>query len=148
MEPNSNNKIDIIEIDMLEDSEALGAMVCDFNTFKSIYKLNARTMDRQKIKVVLAMINVTDSDIVTDVELQSVNRIGAALTNSLRRQDVLTGFDTSQFLIMLSNINIEDAKKVLLRLLTRINNELGREINLETSLQVLEPVRKDSVLNT
>ena len=142
------NKIEIIEIDLAEDIDSYGAMVCDFNTFKSIYRLNARTLDRQPLKVVLAMINVIDNDALAESDPYSINRIGAALTNSLRRQDVLTGFDTSQFLIMLSNITIDDARKVLDRLLVRINSELGREVHLETRLQILEPIRKDSALNT
>jgi hypothetical protein len=139
-----------IDFDLSEESDSYGAMICDYNTFKSIYRLNVRALDRHQVNMVLASISVSlpNDDNRSDEEKQDAfNKLGAALAGSLRRQDVVTGFDTPQFLMMISNIDIENAKSVVTRLINKINSEIGKIDNIETKLQALEPVDRDGSLN-
>lgn len=124
--------------DLPEDKVASGAMVCDYNTFKSIYQLNARANIRQEKHVVVGMIKISGiagGTIPVEDRKLLFNKVGAILASSLRRDDVITGFDTSQYLIILSNLSMENAHGVLERLLKRITNELGTGINLDTQLE-------------
>lgn len=133
--------IDNYATDLKEESVVSGAMVCDYNTFKSIYQLNARANIRQDKHIVVAMIKikgVAGSSLSPEEKKLFFNKVGVILASSLRRDDVVTGFDTSQYLIMLSNLSFEDAEKVLHRLLTKVNNTLGEGVDLETQL---EPIK-------
>jgi len=128
--------------DLPEEKVPSGAMVCDYNTFKSIYQLNARASIRQEKRIIVGMIKISgfassQDDSVDDKKL-IFNRVGATLASSLRRDDVVTGFDTSQYLLMLSNLDMVEAKKVLDRLVSRIISGLGERITIETQL---EPIK-------
>ncbi len=128
--------------DLPEDNVPSGAMVCDYNTFKSIYQLNARASIRQEKHIVVGMIKVSGfaggGQATPEEKKLLFNRVGATLASSLRRDDVVTGFDTSQYLIMLSNLSMQDAERVLERLISRIVDELGNGVSIETQL---EPIK-------
>lgn len=132
--------------DLPEEAVATGAMVCDYNTFKSIYQLNARASIRNEKRVVIGMIKisgVSGGSIPVDERKLLFNRVGATLASSLRRDDVVTGFDTSQYLIMLSNLSMEQAEKVLERLINRIAHDIGKGIIIDTQLEPIKPPSHD-----
>jgi hypothetical protein len=114
-------------------------MVCDYATFRTIYRLSARTAVRRGVRSVIASISVIGSP-ETD-EADSVllsNRIGAAISNTLRRDDVVTGFDTTRHLILLGNLSVDDAEKVIRRLVEKIVGDVGDGIEVETDIKPLE----------
>lgn len=132
--------------DLPEEKVATGAMVCDYNTFKSIYQLNARASIRNEKRVVVGMIKisgVSGGSLSMEDRQLLFNRVGATLASSLRRDDVVTGFDTSQYLMMLSNISMEQAQKVLERLINRVNQDLGTGIIIDTELEPIKPPSHD-----
>ena len=127
-----------------EDGIGFGAMICDMSTFRSIYRHHIRSMERRSEDAVLIMIRARQSvgDSIDEVHMMTVmNRIGAALASKLRRNDVLTGFDTSFFLVILVNTNLEGAKTVMHRLIGKINEEIGEETDIETKLQAIVPMK-------
>ena len=129
-----------------EDSVEYGAMVCDMGTFRSIYRHHVRSMERYDIDAVLIMMRArrTKENSIDEEHIVTVmNRIGAALASKLRRNDVLTGFDTSFFLIILFNTSIDGADLVMQRLIKNINEEIGEEADIETKLQALAPVNSE-----
>ena len=132
--------------DLPEEYVPSGAMVCDYNTFKSIYQLNARANIRQDKHIVIGMIKisgVSNSTLPPEEKKLLFNRVGATLASSLRRDDVVTGFDTSQYLIMLSNLTMQNAEKVLERLISRIKDEISSDIKIETQLEPIKPPNHD-----
>lgn len=132
--------------DLPEEAVATGAMVCDYNTFKSIYQLNARASIRNEKHVVIGMIKisgVSGGSLPPDEKKLLFNRVGATLASSLRRDDVVTGFDTSQYLILLSNLTMEQAENVLKRLMNRIDHNLGSGIIMDTQLEPIKPPSHD-----
>lgn len=133
--------------DLPEEKVPSGAMVCDYNTFKSIYQLNARATIRQEKRIVVGMIKVSGvkggGQATPEEKKLLFNRVGATLASSLRRDDVVTGFDTSQYLIMLSNLSMEDAERVLERLISRIVEHLGEGIKIETQLEPIKTPEHD-----
>ena len=135
------------EIILDEDGVGFGAMVCDMSTFRSIYRHHIRSLERRSEDAVLIMIRARkteENDIDEEHMMTVMNRIGAALASRLRRIDVLTGFDTSFFLIILFNTGIEGAEKVIQRLIEKINEEIGEDANIETKLQALVPAKKET----
>lgn len=119
-----------------ESSDISGAMVCDYNTFRSLYQHSARAAIRSGTTAVIAMIKIADKEVFEDEDAKQVfNHIGAAIVNALRRDDVITGFDTSQYLILLSHLSVGDAQRVLDRLIGRINTTLGRTLKVETNVE-------------
>ena len=135
------------EIILDEDGVGFGAMVCDMSTFRSIYRHHIRSLERRSEDAVLIMIRArkTEENGIDEEHMVTVmNRIGAALASRLRRIDVLTGFDTSFFLIILFNTGIEGAEKVIQRLIEKINEEIGEDANIETKLQALVPAKKET----
>ena len=134
------------EIILDEDGVGFGAMVCDMSTFRSIYRHHIRSLERRSEDAVLIMIRArkTEENGIDEEHMVTVmNRIGAALASKLRRIDVLTGFDTSFFLIILFNTSIEGAEKVMQRLIEKINEEIGEDANIETKLQALAPAKQE-----
>jgi PleD family two-component response regulator len=133
-------KAEISYDELSEGSDVSGAMVCDYNTFRSLYQHNARAAIRGGATAVIAMIRIADADIIKDDDAKQVfNHVGAAIVNALRRDDVITGFDTSQYLILLTHLSVGDAQKVLDRLIERIGVTLGRELSYETSVEPIRP---------
>jgi hypothetical protein len=70
----------------------------------------------------------------------AANQMGAIFAGTLRREDVVTGFDTTQYLILLGNIDATGAKKVLSRLIEQANRQIDMGFEIETRLQALEPI--------
>jgi GGDEF domain-containing protein len=128
--------------DLPEDKVPSGAMVCDYNTFKSIYQLNARASIRNEKQIIVGMIKIKDFEggntATPEMRKNLFNSVGTTLASSLRRDDVVTGFDTSQYLIMLSNLTMENADNVLKRLMKRITTDTGTNIDFETQLEPLK----------
>jgi hypothetical protein len=130
-----------ISTDELRESfDARGAMVCDYGTFRSIYRLSARAAVRRECHSLIASIKIVGKDGSDDADnIDISNRIGAAISGALRRDDVVTGFDTTRYLILLSNLTEDDGVKVLRRLVNKIVGEIGGEITVETDIRPMEP---------
>lgn len=106
--------------DELEETETQqGAFFCEYEFFKDIYRLQARSAARSGGVVQIALITAMDSAghrlsqkqmAVTMTRLQEVIRA------SLRNSDVFARFSVSQFLIMLPSASMEDSDMVLQRI--------------------------------
>jgi len=118
-----------------------GAMVCDYRTFRSLYNHAVRASVRNNREAVISMLKIVDVDEPDkNTTIDISNRIGTAIAGALRRDDVVTGFDTNQFLILLAHLSMEDARKVLDRLISRITDELSRPIKVEIDLERVRQV--------
>jgi hypothetical protein len=131
---------DIFGNGFAESKDARGAMVCDYATFRTIYRLSSRASVRNKEQTVIATFKITPaySDVTDDDLIEISNQVGASIENALRRDDVVAGFDTTQFLILLSNINLQSGKDVLHRLVLRIQDTVGDRVKIETNIKVVE----------
>lgn len=123
-----------------EGVDVSGAMVCDYGTFRSLYNHVIRATVRNKMESVIAMLRIIDTgEPDNEISKNITNRIGSAIADSLRRDDVVTGFDTDQFLILLTHLNIDDAKIVLERIISNITDEFGKPVKIETSIEPIKP---------
>jgi hypothetical protein len=131
---------DIFGSGLAESKDARGAMVCDYATFRTIYRLSSRASVRHKDNAVIATFKITPAEVgVSNDDLIEIsNQVGTSIENALRRDDVVAGFDTTQYLILLSNINLKNGQEVLQRLVKRIQKIVGDRVKIETNIKVVE----------
>jgi DNA-binding SARP family transcriptional activator len=121
-----------------------GAVYCDYESFKLIYRVNARAAIRSGKSVYLILLNFAKSDntIFQNFELKDIADIcELGLINSLRKDDIVTRYNRTEYLILLSNINYENAEKVLQKLINKIKKvSIKNNLKITTQLETLDPI--------
>ena len=107
--------LEIIKEDLREASLAYGAFFCEYEVFKNIYRLEARAAERTGQSVFLLLLTVTDTQgQIPAIKLlnNSMDRLRDCLLHSLRRNDVVSRFSATQFVVMLSSLTFENSLMV------------------------------------
>jgi hypothetical protein len=130
--------------DLTAPDDAIGAMVCDYATFKSFYRIRARSAIRNEPDSVIASLRVKYNSKTAEADIRkTANHIGTAIANNLRRDDVVTGFDTSQYYLLLSKTTVADAERVIGRLVESIRGATGVDFMVETAVERILPLSGD-----
>jgi tetratricopeptide (TPR) repeat protein len=97
--------------------EKEGAFYCEPAIFRSIYNLESRRAERRGGEVALCLLTLTgEKGVISFPELQEgMDHLQAVLLACLRKGDVITRWNESQFLVLLDTINLHQAQKVLRR---------------------------------
>ncbi len=120
-----------------------GALLCDYDVFKSIYHAVARALARSGDVAHLALISITNGE-GKDLQQRSLDRVVGNLQDlirtHLRRGDVMARCSVSQFIILLPQANYENSRMVC----TRITKTFTRQYphspaKLHASVHPLEP---------
>jgi DNA-binding SARP family transcriptional activator len=146
---NSDDKnIGQIKAELTEAEMNQGAVYCDYEAFKLIYRVNARAAIRSGKSVYLILLNFAKSDntIFKNFELKDIADIcELGLINSLRKDDIVTRYNRTEYLILLSNINYENAEKVLQKLITKIKKvSIKNNLKITYQLETLDPIELSS----
>lgn len=98
-----------------------GALLCQYDTFRSIYHSVARSLVRSGDAVHLALISVHHRDRSEILPRRSLDRamsnLREIIRSSLRRGDIAAQCSVSQFLLMLPQANFENSQMVCDRIL-------------------------------
>lgn len=142
---NSDDKnIGQIKSELTEDELNHGAVYCDFEAFKLLYRVNARAAVRNGKSVYLILLNFAKSDntIFKNFELKDIADIcELGLINSLRKDDIVTRYNRTEYLILLSNINYENTEKVLQKLILKIKKvSIKNNLKITYQLETLDPI--------
>ena len=87
----------------LPDTENNGACLCDFATFKEIYRVQRGVQARYSLPVFLALITVTPGQDAEDSETATMmKQLGELIHTSLRQCDVAARYNDNQYAILLS----------------------------------------------
>jgi len=136
--------IEIVRADLREAESIAGAVYCDYEVFKLIYRLYARAASRSGRSVFIALLSIGKQGNLefNPRELnESMDRMKGIIISALRKDDVVTRFSRTQFLLLLSNINYENTENVLVKLVERINRSFAyKRISVTADRQPLEPV--------
>lgn len=129
--------------EQLCELEPSGAFYCDYEVFKNIYRLEARTASRFGQAVFIGLLTILDEDDeMPPVELLS-NRMGKLLDiiiAGLRKGDVVSKFSASQYIVMLPTLTFENGEMVMQRICKRFSAAYrGNKAYLSYSLKPLEP---------
>ncbi|MEQ2676846.1 GGDEF domain-containing protein [Enterocloster citroniae] len=109
----------LIADDLGEDDRGPGAYCQDYETFKQVYRLTERRLRREIRGVFLILFTLTDQDKgFLDMERQTreMERLGDGIRKSLRMGDLYTRYSSCQYLVMVSDINEEEAVMIARRI--------------------------------
>ncbi len=119
-----------------------GAFVCDPDFFRDLYKLELRRNERNGQSAFIGMIGFypSSSQSLNSRSMKTVqDEVQTILKASLRRGDVITPWNDSQFLVFLPGLNFEQAEKVVARIFTSYNRRLtSASFSLKCDLQPLQ----------
>lgn len=136
--------IGVIKGDLKESSVVKGTLQCNYEMFKIIYRLQARAALRNGKSIFIALLTVTGKNgrEIPAIQLEhTLEEITDSVCLFLRRDDVVTRYGRTQFLIMLSNITYENTLMVINRLVNRINkSDIGNRVEVYGQMQVLDPL--------
>lgn len=136
--------IAVIKSDLKESADVSGTLQCNYEMFKIIYRLQARAALRTGKSIFIALLTVTGKngrEIQASQLEHTLEELTGTVCNFLRRDDVVTRYGRTQFLIMLSNITYENTVMVLNRLVSRINkSDIGNRVEVYGQMQALDPL--------
>lgn len=137
--------LNIIKQDLRETEEASGAFLCNYDVFKSLYRLQARSMMRtgQSVYVALFTLNNHLGDSPSEKVLQNTMPIlQDCVIGSLRKGDIVSKYSPAQYVVILPLTNFENGEKVLKRISNKFKLAYhGKEVVLSTRLKAIEPVK-------
>ncbi len=120
------------------------AFYCDFEVFRNLYRLEARAAERagQTVFVGLLTLSCTGELPLAGEELNiAMATLLTAIHHSLRRGDVVSRFSLSQYILLLPTITVENAEKVLNRVVARYDAMSAQpQVAVTGRVQPLDPV--------
>lgn len=145
------NSIDHIEIDLSvikndlkEAAAANGAYFCDYDVFKSLYRVQARTILRTGQSIFIVLFTLTDPDGAIpepEVTALAVMRLKDAILSSLRKGDTVASYSATQFIVMLPLISYENAQIVTERVLQKFRFEYRKSnVKITTRINAVDSV--------
>lgn len=123
------NVVREIQEGLREDRENSGAFYCSAPSFRDMYRMVQRSMERTGKSVYLLVCSITDNKgraMENGEKLDEMSKeLYQAIEGSLRRGDAFTKYSASQYLVMLLGINKENCQIVIDRITTAFAREHG-----------------------
>ena len=143
---NSMNNVEIdlsvIKNDLKEASATEGAYYCDYDVFKSIYRVQARSVMRTGISVFIVLFTISDLEggfPKPKVAKLAAERLKATIMDSLRKGDTVASYSSTQFIVMLPVISYENAEMVADRILQKFHYRYRRDnVKITTRINALD----------
>ena len=119
MEQNHSKKKDIkkVQKDLMEDYTK-GAFYCEYGTFKKIYQLEMRRVERMGISVYMSLITIglipvkkMSAEKANQATIKAMESLKEMLLSNLRSGDVITRYSKSQFIILLQPVSMKLQKR-------------------------------------
>jgi len=128
----------------LRIKEMKGAMLCSPESFRLFYYLEQCRLERANSSAYLALLTLNSRSYhnPSNTELNQAGEIlKNVLLNSLRKGDVITAWNNSQYLVILSGLKLENAEKVAKRIEKNfISSNTLENFHLQIGLQPLEAI--------
>jgi len=140
--------ITMLKNDLREPGEVKGIMQCNYETFKSIYRLQARAAARSGKSIFIVLLNLNpkiNKSYLENNREEILENVLDIICGFLRKDDVVARCGAMQFVIMLSNITYENTVMVLDRLNKNlISSDVSKYIELQTQIEILKPVELEA----
>jgi len=134
----------IIREGLEEEISTDGCFYCEYEFFKSVYQLEARSAARTGQTVYVGLITLTDTAgfLPSQKLLNSqMERLRQTTIGALRRGDVVTRYSVSQYLVMLSAATFENCDAVMQRIVKTFRRGNPKSpVTIHYSLQPLIPL--------
>ena len=136
--------MDIIKEDLRETILASNSFYCEYEVFKNIYRLEARSAARTGRSAFLALLTLSTQDQqIPDLKLLNLGMESLLKTicESLRRNDVVSRFSATQYVLMLMSLTCESGQTVLNRIITKFQKHYPHiPLLIHSNLQPLDPI--------
>ena len=136
--------LNIIKDDLKEACDQSGAFYCDYDIFKNIYRLQARSMQRTGQSIHVALITLSDkSGQIPREEVLKVimPQLKDCIVHSLRKGDTVSMYSAAQYVIILPLTTVEGGEIVMRRIVTRFNQMYKKtNLMLNTRLNAVDPI--------
>jgi len=107
---------DIQEKLVEQQTETRGGFACSYPAFQEVYRILARTMDRQRDRIFIMLCTVVDgkgNPMKEGAKLEELSdKLSAAIVRSVRHSDTVTRYGKGQFLVLLVNTTRENCSVV------------------------------------
>jgi len=135
--------LNVIKQELAETVRTPGAFYCEYEFFKDIYKLNARSCARNGQVIQIALITLADpsGEQLGQKPLNlNMDHLREIISASLRRGDVFSRYSVSQYLLMLPSSNFENGDMVLQRILRNFHRKFPKtDVSLRYKVLPLDP---------
>ena len=127
-----------------ERDETWGPLICEPDEFVLFCRLEKRKAERNGTPVHLGFLTLTGPDFQPPASAQlqvSMEQLNQVLLSGLRRGDVITPWNESQFMLLLPGLSLDQAEKVLQRVNAMFTTPLPRtDVNLRCSVHPILPL--------
>ena len=139
--------LNTIKDNLREQQQKSGAFYCEYEFFKDIYRLEARSAERTGNSIYLCLMTITTPS-GNQPPLSNLNKamdkLKACIFNSHRSSDIFSRYSVSQYILMLPTTSYESGERVLKRIAGEFQKSNNNDrIILQYKLQPLEPVSKN-----
>ena len=128
---NCTPKASIEEItSRLREKKMEGSFVVEYGNFEKIYRFLERNIAREnrEVQCVLFTIDEPEAEVFDSIALQrQMEHLEHAITSSLRKGDVTTNYSSGQMLALLMDVNRDNSKIVVDRILQKYRQEAGED---------------------
>lgn len=134
--------LSVIETDLKDQCAKRGAFKCQYTIFKSIYRIQARSIVRTGQSIYLCLITLNEPAKLVDTKplTTAMNRMSEIITNSLRSGDVFARYSKNQYIIMLPSACYENSIMIGERILKNYDNSRPKlAIRASFAVKHLEP---------
>lgn len=140
---NVESDLEIIKDDLAERSLTNDAYYCDYEVFKNLYRVEARSAARSGQSVFIGLFTITDAKGQVP-ELQVISKTMDALLRcvkkSLRSGDIVSRFSATQFVLMFPSITAGTGQNILDRTVGIFERESGiKGIKIHTTVKAINP---------
>ncbi|WP_418556892.1 AfsR/SARP family transcriptional regulator [Longibaculum muris] len=122
-----SSEINVVELEdnLVGDNHSNSTFYCDFDVFKNIYQVNLRSAKRSMDARVLALLTLSDSkDCLSEQEvLEEVDILRDVIAKSLRKNDVFSKFNMTQFALIVASHEIDGASIAVERIQEEYNKQ-------------------------
>lgn len=120
-----------LENTLRENDQNKGTFYCNYDTFKNMYRLHARTYKRTKASRFLALLTLVDEE-ANHPFSQAIRThmliLKKVIFDLLRKNDIFTQFSASQYSLILETQNVQNCELVM----QRINDRFEKKAELNT----------------
>jgi len=138
---------DDVRDQLLENTDVHGAMYCEYDFFRFLYQVQARSIVRtgDTIHIALLTLHGVDRKILPRRSLdRAADNLQDLLLCNLRQGDVVTRCSASQLLVMLPQANYENSCAVCQRIIKAFNRQYPHSpAQIHFSVHPLEPAKPD-----
>lgn len=139
-----SSNLTLLKEELREDSLPDGAYYCEYEIFKSMCRVQARSAQRDGIPVFLGLLTIsapTGGEPENNARNAAMQALHRAVAGSLRVGDVFSRCTGTQYIVMLPDITYENGERVLGRIARRFKSSYhSRKISLSSNLQPMDPV--------